>query len=134
MKDFKGIQVPRIEDIYEDTVFGENLRRVDHCEETGLYLFGRYDKEDGRLMSWELVKGRKDKQPDGSIVLTYPRTSDWGTYGWTYPSRTKEETLRKALRIADKKARKALIHKEMPAPKYLKDGKINPKWVKEQNK
>lgn len=35
-----------------------------------------------RYPRYELVKGNKTKNPDGSVVYTYPSDEDFGTSGW----------------------------------------------------
>lgn len=33
-------------------------------------------------LQYELVKGKKCKNPDGSIIYTYPCDEDFGNFGW----------------------------------------------------
>lgn len=42
-----------------------------------------YEMErEGMHHGYEVIKGKKYKNPDGSIVYTYPSDEDFGTYGW----------------------------------------------------
>lgn len=59
-----------------------------------IYLY----KMNNRDYSYELVQGKRHKNPDGTVVYTYPGDEDFGTYGW-YISGPKEYTER---RIAEK--------------------------------
>lgn len=69
---------------FQDTI----VKKLDYNPTTDIYLFGRYNTT-GRcknmLMGYEVIKPKKYKNPDGSIVRTYPSTSEFGTYGSYLP-------------------------------------------------
>ena len=50
-------------------------------DEQHVYLY-KMSKPVMTTNEYELVKGKKYKNPDGSIVYTYPCDEDFGTYGW----------------------------------------------------
>ena len=64
---------------------------------TGRYLYGRYHRLDcgkesvGRLYGFEVVVPVKRKQPDGTPVLCYPSTEQFGKNGWFYGLLSKPE-------------------------------------------
>lgn len=51
------------------------LNNTTHC---GVWELSR----EGKIYGYEVVKGRKYKNPDGNIVYTYPSDEDFGAYGW----------------------------------------------------
>ena len=73
---------------------GIHYKQVYADDNNHIYLY----KMNNRDYSYELVQGKRHTNPDGTIVYTYPRDEDFGTYGW-YISGTKEYTER---RIAEK--------------------------------
>lgn len=80
------IQIVR-KDISEVKTFekyGDAFTQVKHNEETGWWLYERVNKETGKK-HYEVVRGKKYKNPDGNIVFCYPSDEDWGTYGYTIP-------------------------------------------------
>ena len=117
-----------IKDKKEFTYENDTLKRLDYCETTGLYLYGRYDGEDGHLKGYELIKPVKCINPDGSTVGKYPSNEQFGTYGWYYPARTDLASLKRALTILNKNEREEAV--VIPPCKWLKNGKINPEWAK----
>lgn len=60
---------------------GHHYTQVLADDEKHIYLY-RMDKDGIRYAQYELVKGKKVKNPDGSIVFIYPSDEDFGTYGW----------------------------------------------------
>lgn len=38
--------------------------------------------KDGKHKGYEVIKGKKHKNPDGTIVFVYPSDEDFGIYGW----------------------------------------------------
>lgn len=117
---FPKIKVTDIKDKIEFVSDGDILRRLESNEAANLYLYGRYWKDNGHLKGYELVRGVKRKQPDGSIVFTYPSSEQFGRYGWFFPPRTDRDSLNAAVREVNSD----LIM--IPRCKYLKDGRINP--------
>lgn len=67
-----------ISEMKEFEKYGDLFRQVRHNPETGWYLYDRGT-------SYEVVKGVKRKNPDGTIVHAYPSSESWGTYGYTVP-------------------------------------------------
>lgn len=71
-----------ISDKKEFTFDGDTLKQVKcYDDEKHIYIYGRYNK-DGRLFGYEVVKGIKYKNPDGSIIHTYPSSEQFGRYGY----------------------------------------------------
>lgn len=62
--------------------FGEDTLKQLYCanEEQHIYVYERYNHA-GRLFAYEVVRGKKRKNPDGSIVYSYPSSEDFGSYG-----------------------------------------------------
>lgn len=58
--------------------YGDVFTQIKHNPETGWYLYDRGT-------SYEVVKGKKVKNQDGSTVFIYPSSNDWGNYGYTVP-------------------------------------------------
>lgn len=66
----------------EFTIYGDTLRMKECVDkEKHIYIFERYNGA-GRLYAYEVVQGVKKKNPDGSIVYTYPSGEQFGTYGY----------------------------------------------------
>lgn len=90
-----------ISELKEFTEQNTRLVQIEYNETTGRYLYKRYYIKSpslgDRLMGYEVVKPIKKKNSDGSIVLRYPSTSEFGRYGWFLPSNTKREILDKYL-------------------------------------
>ena len=63
--------------------FGEVFTQVRNNPETGWWLYERVSKYGTK--SYEVVKGKKHKNPNNTIVHVYPSNEDWGTYGYTIP-------------------------------------------------
>lgn len=66
------------------TKFGDVFTQIKNNPETGWWLYERTPKDGGRK-HYEVVKGKKHKNPDDSVVLTYPSNEEWGSYGYTIP-------------------------------------------------
>ena len=62
------------------TKFGDVFRQIRNNPETGWYLYERTPRK-----RYEVVKGKKHKNPDDNVVFAYPSNEDWGTYGYTIP-------------------------------------------------
>lgn len=58
------------------TRHGQVFTQVCHNPETGWWLYDRGN-------SYEVVRGKKYRNPDGQVVYVYPSDEDWGTYGYT---------------------------------------------------
>lgn len=50
---------------------------------------------------YELVRGKKSKQPDGTIVYIYPGDEDFGTYGY-YICGTEESCRKQIMKYVNK--------------------------------
>lgn len=87
-----------IEEKKEFTFCGDILKQREHNETTGLWLYERWSPR-GFLVGYEVVKGKKHKNPDGTIIFTYPSSEDFGSYGLFYPPRTNRDSLVKSLSI-----------------------------------
>jgi hypothetical protein len=70
------LEMKDISEMKEFEKYGDLFRQVRHNPETGWWLYRRGT-------SYEVVKGVKHKNPDGTIVRTYPGSETWGTYGYT---------------------------------------------------
>lgn len=66
------------------TKYGDVFTQIRNNPETGWWLYERTPKDGGRK-HFEVVKGRRHKNPDDSVVLVYPSADDWGIYGYTIP-------------------------------------------------
>ena len=73
-----------IKDLKEFKKYGDTFKQIRNNPETGWWLYERTPKDGGRK-HYEVVKGKKYKNPKGEIVLVYPGENDWGTYGYTIP-------------------------------------------------
>lgn len=94
-----NISIKDISELKEFVEQGTRLVQVEYNETTGRYLYERYHINSptlgNRLMGYEVVKPPKRKNPDGSVVNTYPSSSQFGSYGWFLPANTKREILDK---------------------------------------
>ena len=76
----------RRNDISEKKTFERNGYRYDQVladHDKHLYLYKMTPlKWEQTYPQYELVKGKKYKNPDGSIVHVYPSDEDFGTFGW----------------------------------------------------
>ena len=50
--------------------------------EKKIYVYERYSGISGRLMGYEVVNGKRYKQPDGSIIYRYPSSEEFGSNGF----------------------------------------------------
>ena len=66
----------------EFTFEGDTLKQK-YCydEEKHIWVYERYNRN-GRLIGYELVKGKKKKNPGGSEVYIYPSSEEFGTRGY----------------------------------------------------
>lgn len=67
-----------IKDLKEFKKYGDTFKQIRNNPETGWWLYER-------PTHYEVVKGKRYKNPDGEVVLIYPSEGDWGTYGYTIP-------------------------------------------------
>ena len=76
----------QLKDISETKTFekyGDIFTQVRHNPETGWYLYERVKKDAPDCSHYEVVKGAKHTNPDGSVVYAYPSSERWGTNGYT---------------------------------------------------
>ena len=94
-----------ISEILEDTYAGDTIK-MQKCldEDKRIYVFERYSGVSGGLIGYEVVRGVKSKNPDGSIVYTYPSTSQFGKYGYFVAKRFADNPTRGIKYYADKLA------------------------------
>jgi hypothetical protein len=69
-----------ISEMKEFTKYGDTFRQIRNNPETGWWLYERRGKGN---RSYEVVKGKKFTNPDGTTVRCYPSSNDWGNYGYT---------------------------------------------------
>lgn len=71
-----------IRDKKEFSLEGDTLKQK-YCydEEKQIWVYERYN-HNGRLYGYELVKGIKHKNPDGSLIYLYPSSEKFGDYGY----------------------------------------------------
>ena len=74
---------PDISELKTFTKYGDVFTQERHNPETGWWLYKRTNKEDPSRVHYEVVKGKKHKNPDGRIVYCYPSDDSWGQYGYT---------------------------------------------------
>ena len=67
-----------ISELKEFSKYGDTFKQIRNNPDTGWWL---YERE----THYEVVKGMKYTNPDGSVVYVYPSEKDWGTYGYTIP-------------------------------------------------
>lgn len=77
----KDINYKDIRELKTFEKYGDVFTQEKYNPNTGMFLYKRTNKEDPTKISYEVVKGRRRKLPEGKEVLTYPVTSDWGIYG-----------------------------------------------------
>ena len=58
-------------------------------DEKHVYLY-KLSKPGIKYLQFELVKGKKCKNPDGNIIYTYPCDEDFGNFGWYICGRPKK--------------------------------------------
>lgn len=92
-----------IKDKKEFNAEDSSFKMLEYCEESGRYLYGRYflkscrKEKIGTLMGYEVIIPVKHKNPDGTIVYSYPSSEQFGSKGWFFtPNDT--ERMRKCLR------------------------------------
>lgn len=76
-----------IEGMETFTKYGDVFTKIHSDDINHLYIFERTPKDKTRKMPYrhlEVIRAPKRRNPDGSIVYTYPGDELWGTNGWTY--------------------------------------------------
>lgn len=72
------IEAKDIKDTNTFKKFGATFSKVWSDDERHLYVF----KRTKHRTDYEVIKGVKTKNPDGSIVYRYPSSEEFGTYGY----------------------------------------------------
>lgn len=95
----------------EFTFDGDTLKQK-YCydEDKHIYVYERYNHR-GRLFGYELVRGVRHKNPDGSIVYLYPCSEQFGTYGYFISAQFAETDIPKHLAKLAAKGSKSLAVK-----------------------
>jgi len=80
-----NLYVRDISEVKTFSKYGDIFTQIRHNPETGWWLYKRVTKRENKpdFISYEVVRGRKHTNPDGSEVLAYPCTTDWGVLGFT---------------------------------------------------
>lgn len=88
----KEIFIKDISELKEFDKFGDEFKVV---EEFGnhIYLYKRVFGPSRSFWCYELVKGKKHKNPDKEVVYSYPSSDLWGQYGFTLYSNTSREKI-----------------------------------------
>lgn len=60
--------------------YGYNYEKVYADDDRHIYIFKVSDED---FISYEVILGKRRKNPDGNIVYTYPGNNDWGSLGFT---------------------------------------------------
>ena len=89
---------------------GTNLVQMEYCESSGRYLYKR-TMNDGRVLGYEVIKPQRYKNLDGTVVLVYPATAQFGSAGWFLPPKTDRTKIDYYLKA---------VNKEMSYKDYLK--------------
>lgn len=71
-----------IKDKKEFERIGYRYTQVLSDDEHHVYLYQMKHKDYDHCPSYELVVGKKYKNPDGNLVYVYPCDEDFGRYGW----------------------------------------------------
>lgn len=87
--------------------FGEDFSKIWSDDEHHIYVFKRvkvYNLDDGKtkeVISYEVIKGVKAKNPDGTIVYAYPSSEQFGKNGYYISGNEKYCKERISKRISD---------------------------------
>lgn len=80
-----------IKDKKEFTIQGDKLVQLEEVDPVNrIYVYGRYTSS-GVLYAYEVVKGVRYKDSDGSIIYMYPSSEMFGSKGYFLPARCKDE-------------------------------------------
>lgn len=69
--------------------FGEIFTKVWADDQKHVYVFKR-QKNGGTYMGFEVVRGHKFTNPDGSVVYAYPSSEEFGKNGYYINGRMKD--------------------------------------------
>ena len=76
----RPIYATDVKDMQSFTKYGNNYEKVYADDDRHIYVFKVYDEN---FTSYEVIRCKRCKNPDGNIVYTYPGNNDWGKYGFT---------------------------------------------------
>jgi len=76
----KPIYSKDIKDVQSFQKYGNNYEKVYADDDRHIYIFKAFDEN---FTSYEVILGKRVKNPDGNIVYTYPGNNDWGKLGFT---------------------------------------------------
>ena len=74
----------------EFTKYGDNFKCI--AEKDDIYIFERITIGDNTHNGYEVVKMVKRKNKDGSVVMSYPQSSEWG-FGRAVSTRNYDKAL-----------------------------------------
>lgn len=111
----------RIEDRDEFTRICYRYKKIQTDDERHIYVY-RMTDEDGSIVGYEVVKGIKQKQPDGTPVWVYPNDEQFGTYGWYICGRPERCRERIAYRVRQLEERYDTGRKEHTQGGHLQNG------------
>lgn len=57
--------------------YGDTFIQKSHNKDLNTYIYERIDSE-GKNNGYEIIKPKKHKNPDSSIVFVYPTENEWG--------------------------------------------------------
>lgn len=76
----KDIKKQDLKDTDRFNKFGDSFEKIYADDDNHTYIFKR--TSDYGKVSYELVKGKKFKQPDGKEVYVYPSSEQFGVNAW----------------------------------------------------
>lgn len=76
----RPIYAKDVKDIQSFQKYGNNYEKVYADDDRHIYIFKVFDEN---FTSYEVILGKRTKNPDGSIVYAYPGGNDWGTLGFS---------------------------------------------------
>ena len=113
----EDIERTDISGLKEFAKYGDKFTQVKVEPSTGRYLYKRVSPEG--VVSWEVVIPKKRKNPDGSVVHTYPGSESWGTNGFTVVENIHRDAITKFLLTSPdlSPATRYEFKKTLPVPK-----------------
>ena len=69
--------------------FGDDFTKIYSDDDRHIYVFKRshkFTKHNGvkvEIVAYEVIKGVKRNNPDGTVAFTYPSSEQFGLYGYT---------------------------------------------------
>lgn len=88
---FENVKRTAIADKKEFTFEGDRIVQKECVDqERQIYVYERYSSS-GRLMGYEVVRGVKKKDGDGEVKYVYPRSEEFGSYGYFISAQWKDD-------------------------------------------